>query len=264
MAGGSQAKETAVFFDNWMRGKKAIFTSSPQKNKFQTGRSVWNLLADNPAKPEPWKIKRKGTTVALEICHTPGIYGRYLLYLPFCPAEVSSLQNNNAMPDTTFKSFSIKIPFLGLEGNWEVDDKQRDAAWEIYIELVTRVTIVELKKDEGILREALNSFYSLFDTTRKILKKYGPSIAVAAKGSDMTLGHVAVGVLNKVLRPLLAKWHPLLEGHESQRPAHVSIAEHERSWEQADALREEIARVRQELIVYADVLAAVSEVSKLH
>lgn len=168
------------------------------------------------------------------------------------------------MPTATFKNFKIKIPFLGLEGTWEVDDQQHKAAWEIYIELVTRVTVVELKEDEGILREALSSFYSLFASTREILKRYGPSIAVTAKDGDMTLGHVAVGVLNKVLRPLLAKWHPLLEGYEKQRPAHISIAEYERQWEHATTLRTEIAKAREELTIYADVLAEVSEVSKLH
>ncbi len=168
------------------------------------------------------------------------------------------------MPNATFKNFSISIPFLGLSGTWEVDDQQRNAAWEIYVELVTRVTVVELKKEEGILREAMNSFYSLFNTTREILKKYGPSIAVAGKKSDMTLGHVAVGVLNKVLRPMLAKWHPILEEHEKKRPEHLSVVQHERAWEHADALRAEIEKVRQQMITYADVLAEVSEVSKLH
>ena len=76
------------------------------------------------------------------------------------------IQTQIAMPTANFKSFSISIPFLGLQGNWEVDDQQRKAAWEIYVELVTRVTVVELKENEGIIREALNSFYSLFNTTR--------------------------------------------------------------------------------------------------
>lgn len=168
------------------------------------------------------------------------------------------------MANISFKSFKVTIPFLGLEGNWEVDEQQRKAAWEIYIELITRVTVVELKKDEGILREALNSFYSLFGATREILKRYGPSIAVATGKSEMTLGHVAVGVLNKVLRPLLSKWHPLLENYESSRPVHVSVAEHEHNWEYAPELREEIEKTRLIMVVYADVLAEVSEVHKLH
>ncbi len=158
----------------------------------------------------------------------------------------------------------MSIPFLGLEGTWDVDEHQRKAAWEIYVELVTRITVVELKPDEGILREALNSYYSLFNITREILKRYGPAVAMADHESDMTLGHIAVGVLNKVLRPLLAKWHPILEEYEKQRPQDNSVAAHERRWEHAAALRADIAAVRQTLLNYADVLAEVSEVSKLH
>jgi len=114
------------------------------------------------------------------------------------------------MAEATFDQFKIKVNlgFLGIEGNWKIDEVQRNAAWEIYVELVTRVTVQELREDEGLLREALSSFYSLFQTTRDILKKYGPSIASMGKKSDTTLGHVAVGVLNQVLRPVLAKWHP--------------------------------------------------------
>lgn len=168
------------------------------------------------------------------------------------------------MPNASFKSFKIKVPFLGLEGEWDVDDVQRKAAWEIYVELITRVTVVELKKDEGILREALSSFYSLFNTTREILKRYGPTIAVPAHKSDITLGHVAVGVLNRVLRPLTAKWHPMLEEYEKKRLPNISIAEHERMWNHADELRAEIEKVRTAMIQYADVLSEVSEVTKLH
>lgn len=170
------------------------------------------------------------------------------------------------MAEAKFKSFKIgvKLPFLEIEGNWEVDEIQRKAAWEIYVELVTRVTVVELKQEEGLMREALSSFYSLFATTREILKKYGPSIAAPAQPQDTTLGHIAVGVLNKVLRPVLAHWHPLLKDYEDKRPVQVSVTEHERNWEKGAGLRQELENARKKLIAYADLLAEVSGVSKLH
>ena len=158
----------------------------------------------------------------------------------------------------------VNLGFLGIEGNWEIDEIQRKAAWELYVELVTRVTTVELKKDEGLLREALTSFYSLFNTTREILKKYGPSIATPANPTDTTLGHIAVAVLNKVIRPLLAKWHPILQDYEQRKSKKLTAAEHEWKWEHAAILRTEIAKVRSQLVNYADVLAEVSGVSKLH
>ncbi len=170
------------------------------------------------------------------------------------------------MTKAIFNEFKIKVNlgFLGIEGNWKVDETQRKAAWEIYVELVTRITVQELKEDEGLLREALSSFYSLFQTTRDILKKYGPSIADTGNKSDTTLGHVAVGVLNKVLRPVLAKWHPILKDYEDRRPEGVTMTEYERSWDKTTVLRQEIKEAREKLLIYADVLAEVSGVSKLH
>ncbi len=170
------------------------------------------------------------------------------------------------MADAKFKGFKMKVnlAFLGIEGEWKVDERQRDAAWEIYVELVTRVTVQELKDDEGLLREALTSFYSLFGTTRDILKKYGPHIASPGQKDNTTLGHIAVGVLNKVLRPLLSKWHPILKDFEDKRPANKSVTEWERSWEKGPALRAQIATVREQLSEYANVLAKVSGVSRLH
>jgi hypothetical protein len=53
----------------------------------------------------------------------------------------------------------------------------------MYVELITRISVVELKPGEGLLREALSSLYTLFDTTRMILRKYGPSVA-QPKGKD--------------------------------------------------------------------------------
>lgn len=160
-------------------------------------------------------------------------------------------------------SLKIKLPFLDLQGNWEVDDLQRKAAWEIYVELVTRISIVELKPNEGLLREALNSFYSLFSTTREILKKYGPAIATSGNKEDLTLGYVAVSVLNKVIRPLLSKWHPALTHYESTRGELVSITEHEGRLENATLLRDEINKVRVQLIDYANVLGEYAGVNSL-
>ncbi len=66
--------------------------------------------------------------------------------------------------------FKVNLGFLAVETNWEIDEIQKKAAWEMYVELATRITTAELQKGEGLLREALNSLYSIFATTRGILK----------------------------------------------------------------------------------------------
>ena len=100
--------------------------------------------------------------------------------------------------------------------------------------MVTRISVVELKKSEGILREALNSLYSLFPTTRQVLRKYGPSIATAHEDADYSLAKLAVYFLNYELRPILSKWHPLLQDYEKQREKGVSIKAHEDRLESID------------------------------
>jgi hypothetical protein len=162
-------------------------------------------------------------------------------------------------------SLSLGLPFgLGsMSGTWEPDDEERKAAWEMYIELITRISVQELAPEEGFLREALSSLYTLFGTTRDILRKYGPGVATPKKGGDLSFGIIAVGVLNKALRPLLTKWHPELSHHESLRPADVSPLIHERGWARAEELRADLNEVRGVLRTYAYYLGKVADVPSL-
>jgi hypothetical protein len=169
-----------------------------------------------------------------------------------------------AVPKLTSVEVSLKLPYLfEITGTWAPDEEERKAAWEMYVELVTRVATVELRPHEGLLREALSSLYSLFGTTRAILRAHGPGVAQPKRGGELSFGYLAVAILNGALRPLLARWHPLLEEHESNRPAGVSRLEHERQWEHHALLRHELEEVRQSLLRYADLLAEVSGVQSL-
>ena len=143
------------------------------------------------------------------------------------------------------------------------DKAEQKAAWEMYVELVTRVSVVELGPEEGIVGEALTSLYHLFDITRGILRSYGPAVARPKEGSDLSFGYIAVAILNGALRPLLAKWHPLLLDREALRPQDTSAEEWERAWERNAELRGEMARGRGVLRDYAGLLARVAQVPPL-
>ena len=75
-------------------------------------------------------------------------------------------------------SVKIKIPWVG-EAEWNADPKERNAAWALYVELVTRVAVQALPANEGSLREVLTSLHSLFDSTREILREAGPDIGAS-------------------------------------------------------------------------------------
>ncbi len=158
----------------------------------------------------------------------------------------------------------LTIPFVGeISGTWEPADAERSAAWELYLELVTRVSVEELSADEGFLREALTSLYTFFGTTREILRRYGPEIAPRLAPGHVSFAVLAVTVLNRVLRPLLASWHPRLAAYESQRPAGRDPVAWEREWEHSDELRGAIAEVRGALMSLARTLQEVAGVSDL-
>jgi hypothetical protein len=143
----------------------------------------------------------------------------------------------------------VNIPF-GLGGvSWKPDPAEVRAAWSLYIELVTRVATQDLAKHEGLDREVLKSLYSLFPSTRRILRDAGPDAGIR-QGS---LGGVAIAVLNRGLRPFLAKWHPLLTAWE--RGANGAA-----DWPMRAQFRSELERVGLELSRYAEVLAIIAGV----
>jgi hypothetical protein len=164
----------------------------------------------------------------------------------------------------TSYSVDLQLPYVGgISGTWQPDDRERDAAWEMYVELVSRITIVELRPGEGLVREALSSLYSLFETTRAILRQYGPAVAKSKERGGISFGYLSISILNGVLRPCLAKWHPILLDYEARRPPDVSPVAHERAWEHDHELRGELGRIRQALNDYADVLARVAGIEPL-
>jgi hypothetical protein len=88
------------------------------------------------------------------------------------------------------------------------------------------------------MREALNSLYSLFSTTRQVLREAGPG----AGASCQSVGGIAIAVLNYGLRPFLTKWHPLLQEWEALRIVGVGAREHEGNWSEISDLRGELSQ----------------------
>jgi hypothetical protein len=149
----------------------------------------------------------------------------------------------------------LNLPFLQISGTWEPNDDERKAAWELYVELLTRISVVPLGPAEGLLREALSSLYSLVATTRQILRHYGPNVAEPKPNGQYSFGFLAVTMLNYGLRPMLARWHPVLEDWEAIRPPDRSRGEHERAWEHASDLRAALDTTRDALTQYARLMA---------
>ncbi len=165
------------------------------------------------------------------------------------------------------KTISVDLRLPGtddIKGPWTVNEEEERAAWEIYVELVTRVPVVQLRTGEGLLGEALSSLYTLFDSTREILRKYGPSIGRPENTGGLSFAYLSISLLNEVLRPVLARYHPLLVDYESMRPNRVPPGEHERKWENYQELRHILnEQIGHALIQYADLFAEAASVPSM-
>jgi hypothetical protein len=153
---------------------------------------------------------------------------------------------------------TVSLPFGIGSASWEADPTERNAAWELYVELVTRVAVQSLNPQEGLVREAMNSLYSLFGSTREILRKAGPNVGA----SHDSVGGIAIAVLNNGLRPFLSKWHPLLLEWEEQKAVGVSPQAHEKAWDKELIARGELDALRQDLEQYSNALAEIAGVTE--
>jgi len=138
---------------------------------------------------------------------------------------------------------SLKLNAGFLETEWKPTDPDKDAAWDLYVELLTRITTQPLALQDGIEKSALESVYSLFSTTRAILKSRGRQCAEFTK--------LAVVVLNQIVRPFTAKWH------------RISVADSFSDPETRRQFRQELEVLHRQLIIYTKALADIAGVEDL-
>lgn len=138
---------------------------------------------------------------------------------------------------------SLKLSAGFLNAEWKPQDPDKDAAWELYVELLTRITTQPLPNAHGVERTALDSVYSLFPTTRAVLKTHGRKCAQFTK--------LAVIVLNQIVRPFTAEWHRIAEQGGFDDPATCA------------RFRAELQTLQQRLVVYSNALAKIADVEDL-
>ena len=99
---------------------------------------------------------------------------------------------------------SLKINVKFLQAEWKPQTADQDAAWDLYVELLTRITTQPLPVEHGDEKTALDSVYQLFPLTREVLRHHGRGCSEFTK--------IAVVVLNQMVRPFTSKWHKLSLG----------------------------------------------------
>lgn len=146
----------------------------------------------------------------------------------------------------------VTVPQLS-ELRFVVTKDTKKVAWKLFVETVTRVSTQRLDNQDGLLREALGSLYSLFEVVRTTLKDSLPS---NARGSAPTVEQLAITMLNRELRPFLSRWHPALHRWELANPD-----ADESAWPDNAECRQELRVVQQHLREYALGYAKLAGVS---
>lgn len=154
------------------------------------------------------------------------------------------------------KRYKITIPFVG-EVEFQPNDQERQAAWNLYVELQTRIAVQPFRQDSGLLREVLSSLYSLFVFTREVLRQAGPDVARTPE----SFGPLAIKVLTVGIAPFTTKWHQRLLQHELHRPEGVTPFDHERQWSEFEAMVAELEVLQSEVRQYADALLKIAGLS---
>ncbi len=137
----------------------------------------------------------------------------------------------------------VKINLQVAEAEIGLNSADEDAAWELYVEMLTRIVTQPLPSEHGDEETALDSVYSLFPITREVLRRHGRKAIHFSK--------VAIPVLNQVVRPFTAKWH-------KESSAGAFSNEGKRA-----EFRKELAALQVELRNYNRMLAEIAGVEDL-
>ncbi|RZS44455.1 hypothetical protein EV193_101331 [Herbihabitans rhizosphaerae] len=135
---------------------------------------------------------------------------------------------------------------------------EREAAWQLHVELATRITVVALPDDSGTLIEALRSVDAVSLRLAEIAGDYlvpGPTgepddvLSIIAEVGDTLDGFTLTWA-----GPLRA-WHAVRAGQD--------MAGHERAWPDAVRMRSDLAAVQSRLTVLANRLADIGDFASL-
>ena len=137
----------------------------------------------------------------------------------------------------------LELDLKFLKMKWAPQTADQNAAWELYVELLTRITTQALPAEHGDEESALTSVYSLFPTTREIIKKHGKECINFAK--------VTIPVLNQIVRPFTAKWHKAKLAKAFAEP------------KQCQAFRAELTTLQEKLAKFSRLLAGLARVEDI-
>ncbi len=113
------------------------------------------------------------------------------------------------MPELSEGNFSINFGVVKLGG--KLSEQDRQCAWQLYTEIVTRVAVSGKRRDLAcqdftgeVIVESLASLHGFFQEARHIMKQF--PVGRLKEKHQSHLGILIHDLLADVLRPFLEKW----------------------------------------------------------
>jgi hypothetical protein len=114
------------------------------------------------------------------------------------------------MPVFSKSSFSINLGIVSIGG--ELSEEDRQCAWELYCEMVSRVAVVGKQDERGelvftgeVYSQSLDSLHAFVHEARALMRRY-PVGRVPVGGADNHIGFFIAALLELVVRPFQEKW----------------------------------------------------------
>jgi hypothetical protein len=151
----------------------------------------------------------------------------------------------------------VMIPRVS-EFHFAVNRDVRQVAWRLFVETSTRVSTQPLDDESGLLREAMTSLYSLYQTVREELRSGQPT---SPRAQGQNVEELAIAMLNRELRPFLSRWHLRLSAWERQH-----AGQDESAWPENAACRRDLKQLQEQMRSYLHgyaKIAGVHDVDKL-
>lgn len=139
-----------------------------------------------------------------------------------------------------------------IEDAWQPNAAELAAAWDLYVTLSTSPPQLGVLPP---LRARLEVLHGLFDAVRQLLAVHGAGIAPRLPEGRISLGALAVSVLNDVVRPCTTQWHPQLAAYEQLRDSGTDPVVHESRWPLAAQAERSLALTEGTVAKFAELLA---------
>jgi hypothetical protein len=151
---------------------------------------------------------------------------------------------------------------LGGIGKVKIRPSYEDiqVAHKAWVELVTRKAALPFDKEHDVISEVYNSWYALFQEMRNLAKTI-PAERVRRSKDTQELVRLLVDALNKGLRPHLTQWQARFRHwYEDalKKSTEKSPQEIQRDFPQYQELVDDLIKVNEQLVEYAEVIRRIA------